>query len=200
MIRIAALLALGALLASPAHAQKPNIQWDKSYDFSKVHTFMWQPPSAPSLEEENPFMHKFIVESIETELQNVGFMETTENPDVYVTYHGSINTEISYRSTSFGFSVGSYGMGPWGGMSGVSAGPTHTNTQEVQTQKGTLVVDIVDAKEKQLVWRGTSSGILISDSQEKTEAAVGDAIQDMAKQGRKLQAKAAKEAAKKKKG
>ena len=200
MIRLAALLALGALVASPAHAQKPQIQWDKAYDFSKVKTFMWQPPSAPSLEEENPFMHKFIEDSIETELQAVGFMETTDNPDVYVTYHGSVNTEVSYRSTSFGFSVGSYGMGPWGGMTGVAAGPTSTNTREVQTKVGTLIVDIVDAKEKQLIWRGTSSGILISDSQEKTEKAVGDAIQDMAKQGRKLQAKAAKEAAKKKKG
>lgn len=191
MIRLAALLALGALAASPAYAQKPQIQWDKQYDFSKVKTFMWQPPSAPSLEDENPFMHKFIESTIETELQNVGFAETTENPDVYVTYHGSVNTEVSYRSSSFGFSVGSYGMGPWGGMSGVAAGPTHTTTREVETKKGTLVVDIVDAKEKQLVWRGTSSGILISDSQEKTEKAVGNAIKDMAKQGRKLRAKEA---------
>ena len=85
-------------------------------------------------------------------------------------------------------------------MSGISAGPTSTTTREVQTKKGTLTVEIVDAKEKQLVWRGTSSGILISDSQEKTEKAVGDAIKDMAKQGRKLQAKAAKEKEKAKKG
>ena len=96
--------------------------------------------------------------------------------------------------------MGSYGVGPWGGMSGISAGPTNTTTREVQTKVGTLTVDIVDAKEKQLIWRGTSSGILISDSQEKTENAVGDAIKDMAKQGRKLQAKAAKEKAKEKKG
>ena len=191
MNKLAALLAAGVLVASPAHAQKPQIQWDKDYDFSKVKTFMWQPPSAPSLEDENPFMHKFIAQSIETELQNVGFTETTENPDVYVTYHGSINTEVSYRSSSFGFSVGSYGMGPWGGVSGISAGPTSTTTREVQTKRGTLIVDIVDAKEKQLVWRGTSSGILISDSQEKTEKAVGNAIKDMAKQGRKLRAKEA---------
>jgi len=191
MTRLAALVALGAFIASPAHAQKPQIQWDKNYDFSNVKSFMWQPPSAPSLADENPFMHKFIEESIETELQNVGFTKVTENPDVYVTYHGSVNTEVQLQSSSFGFSVGSYGMGPWGGMSGVAAGPTHTTTREVQTKKGTLVVDIVDAKEKQLVWRGTSSGILISDSQEKTEKAVGNAIKDMAKQGRKLRAKEA---------
>jgi uncharacterized protein DUF4136 len=191
MVRLAALLALGVLVASPVHAQKPQIQWDKDYDFSKVKTFQWQQPSAPSLADENPFMHKFIAQSIETELRNAGLMETTESPDVYVTYHGSVNTEVSYRSSSFGFSVGSYGVGPWGGMSGISAGPTSTTTREVQTKKGTLTVDIVDAKEKELVWRGTSSGILISDSQEKTEKAVGDAIKDMAKQNRKLRAKEA---------
>jgi len=185
------MLMLAMLVASPVHAQKPQIQWDKDYDFSKVKTFMWQQPSAPSLADEDPFMHKFIEQSIETELQNVGFTETTENPDVYVTYHGSVNTEVELRSSSFGFSVGSYGMGPWGGVSGVAAGPTHTTTHEVQTKKGTLVVDVVDAKEKQLVWRGTSSGILISDSQEKTEKAVGKAIKDMAKQNRKLRAQQA---------
>ncbi len=192
MIRLAAMLALGVgvLVASPVHAQKPQIQWDTDYDFSKVKTFKWQQPSAPSLSDSNPFMHKFIESSIETELKNAGLTETTGDPDVYVTYHGSVDTEVELRSTSFGYSVGTYGMGGWG-MSGVAVGPTHTTTREVQTKKGTLVVDIVDAKEKQLVWRGTASGILISDSQEKTQKAIGKAIQDMAKQNRKLRAKEA---------
>jgi hypothetical protein len=185
------LLALGTLIAAPAYAQKPQIQWDKQYDFSHVKTFKWQQPSSPSLADSNPFMHKFIESEIEKELMNAGLMETTGDPDVYVTYHGSTQTEVQLRSTSFGYSVGGYGMGGWG-MYGYSMGPTHTTTREVETQKGTLVVDIVDAKEKQLVWRGSVSGILISDSQEKTEAAVGKAIQAMAKQNRKLRAKAGK--------
>ena len=44
---------------------------------------------------------------------------------------------------------------------------------------------------EKVVWRGTASGILISDDQAKTEKAVGNAIQDMAKQNRKLRAKEA---------
>ena len=191
MLRLAEVLALGALVvASPVYAQKPQIQWDKEFDFSKVKTFKWQPPSAPSLADSDPIMHRFIESAIEKELQNVGFTETADDPDVFVTYHGSVDTEVQLRSTSFGYGVGSYGMGGWG-MSGYSLGNSHTTTREVQTKKGTLVVDIVDAKEKQLVWRGTASGILISDSQEKTEKAVGNAIQDMAKQNRKLRAKEA---------
>jgi hypothetical protein len=188
MIRVAGVLALGVLAVSPVYAQKPQIQWDKEFDFSKVTTFKWQPPSSPSLADSNPIMHRFIESAIETELQKAGLAETTDNPDVYVTYHGSVDTEVQLRSTSFGYGVGSYGMGGWG-MSGYSLGSQHTTTREVQTKKGTLVVDIVDSKEKQLVWRGTASGILISDDQEKTQKAVGNAIQDMAKQNRKLRAK-----------
>jgi hypothetical protein len=190
MIRVAGVLALGVLAVSPVYAQKPQIQWDKEFDFSKVTTFKWQPPSSPSLADSNPIMHRFIESAIETELQKAGLAETTDNPDVYVTYHGSVDTEVQLRSTSFGYGVGSYGMGGWG-MSGYSLGSQHTTTREVQTKKGTLVVDIVDSKEKQLVWRGTASGILISDDQEKTQKAVGNAIQDMAKQNRKLRAKEA---------
>jgi hypothetical protein len=190
MIRFAGVLAFAALVASPAHAQKPQIQWDKEYDFSKVKTFKWQPPASPSLADSNPIMHRFIESALEKEFQNVGLTETTGDPDVFVTYHGSVDTEVQLRSTSFGYSVGSYGMGGWG-MSGYSLGSQHTTTREVQTKKGTLVVDVVDAKEKQLVWRGTASGILISNDQAKTEKAVGNAIQDMAKQNRKLRAKEA---------
>lgn len=190
MIRQLGMLALAALVASPVYAQKPQIQWDKDFDFTKVKTFKWQQPASPSLADTNPFMHKFIESEIEKELQNVGLMETTGDPDVYVTYHGSVDTEVQLRSTSFGYSVGSYGMGGWGAY-GYSMGPTHTTTREVQTKKGTLIVDIVDPKEKQLVWRGTAAGILISDDQAKTEKAVGKAIQDMAKQNRKLRAKEA---------
>jgi hypothetical protein len=177
-------------VGSPVSAQKPQIQWDKDFDFSKVKAFRWQPPSSPSLADSNPIMHKFIESAIETELQMAGLTETTGAPDVYVTYHGSVDTEVQLRSTSFGYSVGSYGMGGWG-TSGYSLGSQHTTTREVQTKKGTLIVDIVDAKEKQLVWRGTASGILISDDQAKTQKAVGNAIQDMAKQNRKLRAKEA---------
>jgi len=191
MLKILMALALGTLLAAPVYAQKPQIQWDKAYDFSKVKTFKWQPPSSPSLAESDPIMHRFIESAIEKELANVGFTETTGDPDIYVTYHGSTETEVQLRSTSFGYGVGSYGMGGWG-MSGYGLGTSHTTTREVKTKKGSLVVDIVDSKEKQLVWRGTVDGILISDDQEKTENALSKAIEAMAKQNRKLRAKAGK--------
>jgi len=186
---VVAILLLSVAMVLPAQAAKPQIQWDKAYDFSRVKTFKWQTPASPSLAETDPFMHKHIETAIETELANAGLTKTDGTPDVYVTYHGSTETEVQLRSTSFGYGVGSYGMGGWG-MSGYSLGSSHTTTREVETKKGSLVVDIVDSMEKQLVWRGTVSGILISDDQAKTEQAVSKAIESMAKQNRKLRAKA----------
>ena len=59
--QVAAALLSSALLALPAHAAvKPQIQWDKQYDFSNVKTFKWQPPAAASRAETEPFMHQFI--------------------------------------------------------------------------------------------------------------------------------------------
>ena len=66
---------LSALIALPVYAAKPQIQWNKAYDFSMVKTFKWQPPASPSLAETNPFMHKYIEDAIEAELTKVGLME-----------------------------------------------------------------------------------------------------------------------------
>ena len=189
--QVAAALMSSALFALPAHAAvKPQIQWDKQYDFSQVKTFKWQPPAAASLAEVDPFMHKFIEDAIEKELVAAGLTKTEGMPDVYVTYHGSIETEVELRSSSFGYSIGGYGGTGWGAV-GYSMGPTSTNTREVRTQKGTLIVDIYDPTQQQLVWRGTAPGILISDDKAKTQKDVQSAITAMAKQNRKLRAKEA---------
>jgi hypothetical protein len=89
-------------------------------------------------------MHKFIEQSIETELQS-WFMETTENLTLR-----DLPRVGRPRSSPFELvPVGSYGMGPRG-VSGVSAGPDAHDHARSPDEEGTLIVDIVDAKEKQL--------------------------------------------------
>ena len=65
------------------------------------------------------------------------------------------------------------------------AGPVSTTTRVVEYEEGTLVVDLWDAAERELVWRGTVSRVF-SDNLQKAEKQVVKAIQKMAKQGRKL--------------
>jgi len=187
---VVAILLLSVAMVLPAQAAKPQIQWDKAYDFSRVKTFKWQTPASPSLAETDPFMHKHIETAIETELANAGLTKTDGTPDVYVTYHGSTQTEVQLHTDSFGYGMGGYGMGGWG-MYGYG-GPVSSTTRAVEYEKGTLVFDIWDPAQKQLVWRGTVNDILISDNKEKTQKNISKAVASMAKQNRKLRAAEAK--------
>jgi hypothetical protein len=189
--KLTAVLLTSLLISLSAHAEKPQIQWDKQYDFSKVKTFKWQAPASPSLAEKDPFMHNFIQSAIETKLTEAGLTKTDGMPDVYVTYHGSTENEVQLQSDSFGYGIGAYGTGAWGMHGYGFAGPVSTTTRVVNYEKGTLVVDLWDPTQKQLVWRGTVDGILISDDKAKMQKELTKAIEAMAKQNRKLRAQAA---------
>jgi hypothetical protein len=190
---------LAALALAPAaFAAKPNIQWNKDYDFSHIKTFAWQDPTAPSLAQSNPFMHKFIQDEIEKRLAAAGLMKagTGAAPDVMVTYHGSVQNQVQLQSDSFGYGFGGYGTPGWGMYGYGAAGPVSTTTRVVNYQEGTLVVDIVDPMKKELVWRGSTTPILISDSNDKTQKNISKALDAMVKQNSKLRAQEKKAQAK----
>ena len=192
----ATLVLLAALAIAPAaHAAKPNIQWNKDYDFSHIKTFAWQDPTSPSLAQSNPFMHQFIQDQIELRLSEAGLMKAAAGgaPDVWVTYHGSVMNNVQLQSDSFGYGFGGYGMGGWGMYGYGAAGPVSTTTRVVEYLEGTLIVDIVDPMKKELVWRGSSTPILISDSNDKTEKNISKALDQMVKQNSKLRAQEKKE-------
>ena len=180
---LAAALVLSTLALS-AQAQKPQIQWNSKYAFDGVETFAWQDTPDTSLEEQNPFMHSLIKNTIEAELATSGLTEVESNPDVWVNYHASTTTETQLRTDSYGYSMGGYGMAGWG-YYGMAAGPVSSTTRAVEYTKGTLVVDIWDAASKELVWRGMVTDTL-PDNVQKAEKLVVRAIGKMADQGRKL--------------
>ena len=180
---LAAALVLSTLALS-AQAQKPQIQWNSKYAFDAVDTFAWQDTPDTSLEEQNPFMHSLIKNTIEAELATSGLTEVEANPDVWVNYHASTTTEVQLRTDSYGYSIGGYGMAGWG-YYGMAAGPVSSTTRAVEYTKGTLVVDIWDAASKELVWRGMVTDTL-PDNVQKAEKLVVRAIGKMADQGRKL--------------
>ena len=183
---LAAALVLG-MVALSAQAQKPQIQWNNMYDWDSVQTFAWQDTPDTSLEGRNPFIHSLIKNTIEAELATSGLTEVEANPDVWVNYHASTTTDTQLRTDSYGYSMGGYGMAGWG-YYGMAAGPVSSTTRVVEYTRGTLVVDIWDAKSKELVWRGTVSDTL-PDNVQKAEKLVVKAIGKMADQGRKLWAK-----------
>jgi hypothetical protein len=184
--------ALTALLAMPAYAAKPQIQWDEAFDFSAVKTFQWVTQPEGTLEQQNPFMHSRVIAAIEYELTAAGLTQVQANPDVFVTYHTATEEKVRLESDSYGYGFGGYGTVGWGryGYGYGYAGPVSTTTRVVEYDEGTLVVDIYTASTKQLIWRGTATRVF-SENMEKAEQQVVKIIKQMGAQSKKLRERAA---------
>jgi hypothetical protein len=137
------------LAATPAFAQKVNIDYAHDYDFDSIETFQYVDTEESNAS--NPLMHDRVVAMIKKELREGGATEVGENPDIYITYHITSKERTTYSTTNFGYGGYHGGWNGWGGGMGTSTTTAHNYTE------GTLIIDAYDAKEKKMVWRGTGT-------------------------------------------
>jgi len=138
---------LAALLMVPAlaTAQKVTYDFNKSANFAAFKTYSHKDGTKVG----QSLIDERIVNSIDAAMAVKGFTKVDANPDVFVVYHVAFDKEkdISTYSSGYAGGYGPYGWG-WGGGMGT------TSTQVRDILVGTLVIDIADAKQGQLAWRG----------------------------------------------
>ena len=82
-----------------------------------------------------------------------GFTQVDSDPDLYVTFYGKVSEQIVLNTATIGYSWGS----AWHrGRTGFG----HTTTTVSTYARGTLVIDMWEAAEKNLVWRGLVSDVI----------------------------------------
>ena len=141
-----------AMIVAPALllAQKVSYDYNKGSNFAGFKTYV-QKPGTPVGQE---LIDNRIAAAIDSELALKGFTKSESNPDVVVVYHVAFDKEkdISTYSSGYGGGYGPYGYG-WGG--GWGGGMTSTQVRNILI--GTLVIDIADAKAKEMAWRGMAT-------------------------------------------
>lgn len=133
-----ALFALGiCLLSITVVGQQVSVNYNHSQSFSQFHTYTWGSNNANQVQ--NSILAQVAQQDIDSALQGKGWQKVQEsqNPDVIVTANGGMKEQTSFSAW------GMRGIG--GGMGGI--------TPE-QNVIGTLIVDLYDAKNQSLIWRG----------------------------------------------
>ena len=136
---------LGALVVSAA-AQSVQSDFDRTFKFSNLKTFSFavqnraatDPLAADTLNDGR------IRTGLESQLLANGFRMETETPDFVIAY---------YVTTKNKLNVQDYSYGPprlWG----------NRDIRVNQYAEGTLMVDFINVKTNQVVWRGRASGAL----------------------------------------
>ena len=160
-----------------AAAQKIHVnKFEPNADFSKFKTYSWAPHGAVA----HPMLAADIVGEIENQMKAKGLQLVPSNPDLIIQVYGSIDQESTFYSNDPLY-MGTGGVPPFDpSFSGPLLAGTWGNST-VTIHKGQLVVDLIQASTKKLVWRGIAQQNL-STKPEKLQSQVVDEIVKMFKQ------------------
>ncbi len=136
----------------------PNVDWD--YDTSAILTGMksyaWLDQSEEVKEKAyqlDGLMDKRVRKAVDQELKAKGF-KMVDNPgqaDFLVSYFTAVKTRRNeeHITTSMGYGFNTWGMG------------LRSETRVTEYEEGSLVIDIIDPKSRELTWRGRSRSRVI---------------------------------------
>jgi hypothetical protein len=142
------------LSATASLAQQVKTDYDRSADFSRYKTYSWE-----KVQTQDPLWVNRIKEAVNAELTAKGLTPVASGGDVAI-----IAIEMTQNQQSLNTFYDNFGGG-WGRRGGFGGFGNATTTTE-NYKVGTLVVDLFDAKTKNLIWRGSSSDTL-SDKSDK---------------------------------
>lgn len=163
--RILALLL--CILAMSCSSVKVTSDYDKQAKFADYKTYQFTEESnrLPI----NDLNRRRLLEAVSKELAAKGFTKS-DNPDALV----DLVVKVQNKQTTTAY-TNYYGTGyayRWGG------GFTSTNINVEDYTEGTLFIDLIEAKNKQLVWQGRATGVL-SDNTEKRGDLINEAVRNI---------------------
>ncbi len=184
---IAGATVLLLLVAMPCTAQKVYVDYDTYADLSSFKSFAWVNTDTTSLKMDYPEVDSMIKNNIEYYLVKGGMIEDLEDPDVYVTYHASTQSQTQFMTSTFGYGYGAgWAWGPyWGPM-------MTSGTIDTTFKKGTMIIDIWDARKKEALFRGTITKINLDGKSMKAIKQIDNGIDKVVDKYREMRAKNAK--------
>ena len=151
LYRIAATTALAAATLTPAFGQRVQTDFDHKKDFSQYKTYSWQ-----EIKPANSLWDARIKSAVDSQLKTKGWTPVDSGGDVAIVAVKMTKTQKRLDTFYDGFG-GGWG---WRRFGGFDDGFGDSTTVENDYKQGTLVIDLYDAKSKQLIWRGSAEDTL----------------------------------------
>jgi hypothetical protein len=156
------LAALGTALG-----QQVKTDFDHQTTFSQYKTYSWQ-----EVKSANSLWTARIKSAVDAQLAAKGWTQVDSGGDVAIVAIATTHTERTLQT----FYDGMGGGWRWRGFGGMG----EATTTEQDYKEGTLLVDMYDAKSKQLIWRGSAEDAL-SNKAETNEKNLNKAVAKMFK-------------------
>ena len=135
-----------------------NTDYDKKVDFTQYKTYAYYKTGIDKVEISD-LDKKRILRSIDEVMLSKGFTKS-ETPDLLININAKAEKNVNVNQFSLGYGYGwGFGWNPYfGGATNLSS-----------STDGILTIDLIDAKQKELIWQGEGTGYLTKDTDEKDE-------------------------------
>ncbi len=140
------------IFAMPGFAQKVSVNYDTATDFSRYQKYAF-------LESKNPcgsiYCHEAILDNIQLKLAIRGLLPAypNEKADLLIVYNAGVKQTVSIQGYDYEYGVT------------LLSSANDSREPELIEHAGTLVIDLVDARQNRLIWRGFATDTLVRNSE-----------------------------------
>jgi hypothetical protein len=144
--------------------------YDENVDFKNYKTFAFYKPGIDKANISD-LDKKRILRAIASELMAQGFTKS-ETPDMLVSIFTKSREKVNVNQNNMGYGYG-WGWNPWmmNGMNG--------NMSVSSYSEGTLFIDFIDRKKKELIWQGVGTGALRIQNREKKALRIKEFVKEI---------------------
>lgn len=155
-----------------------NTDFNPAYDFNQLKTYDWvENGKAPSTDTRinNDLIIDRVRSAVEANLAARGFVKVNnQSTDFQVSWHGGIEKKLQVDTIDHFYSP--YGYGAMYRDPFLSGSAFRTSTAR-EYEVGTLIIDILDPVKHKLIWRGSGSKMLSSESNsEETTRRINESV------------------------
>ncbi|MFK7114538.1 DUF4136 domain-containing protein [Flavobacterium oreochromis] len=155
MKTIKLLTLFGFFILTACSSVHVNTDYDKRARFDQYKTFAYL-KSGIDKAEISDLDKKRILYALDETLTTKGFTKS-ENADILISFFTKEKERVDYYNNNWGWNMG--WNNPWWG--------SFSYSMPITSIEGTLIIDVIDAKTKELIWQGKGSGQLTEDVNKK---------------------------------
>jgi hypothetical protein len=172
-MRLLAVGAIALLMAGCASGPDVRGDFDPAADFGRFRTFGFVEQAGTDAGDARSITTTLLQNAAAREMQARGYVRS-DTPDLVINFHGRLEERVDIQSRpapSMGPTWGYRGWAgsPWGGWGG-----TEVTTRRYNV--GTLVIDLVDLQQRQMVFQGSVQDTVTRQMQQNREQTINDAV------------------------
>ena len=159
-----------------------NYDYDQRIDFSRYKTYDWLP--SPKGAKIDSFNHRRFVTAVENNLADKGLARDISKPDILIATHFGKEKKVEISNRGYVYAPSRYYTGygyRYPSRHGYSTEYVVSGGIDVyEYEQGTLIVDFIDARTKQLIWRATARAIISpASTPEKQTEKINNAVNEI---------------------